>query len=111
MADEGINGKPNTARSYRTSLIDDNAVISLNLKWFGQIIVLIGALVYGYWRIESRITELEQRMGSADDQISDLISRHIADEQSRYAEMEKEIEWYQKELNLIPFSWKKKKRK
>tara|TARA_B100001123_G_C15103425_1_gene944504 strand:- start:630 stop:965 length:336 start_codon:yes stop_codon:yes gene_type:complete len=111
MADEGINGKPNTARSYRTSLIDDNAVISLNLKWFGQIIVLIGALVYGYWRIESRITELEQRMGSADDQISDLISRHIADEQSRYAEMEKEIEWYQKELNLNPFSWKKKKRK
>ena len=111
MADEGINGKPNTARSYRTSLIDDNAVISVNLKWFGQIIVLIGALVYGYWRIESRITELEQRMGSADDQISDLISRHIADEQSRYAEMEKEIEWYQKELNLNPFSWKKKKRK
>ena len=111
MADEGINGKPNTARSYRTSLIDDNAVISLNLKWFGQIIVLIGALVYGYWRIESRITKLEQRMGSADDQISDLISRHIADEQSRYAEMEKEIEWYQKELNLNPFSWKKKKRK
>ena len=111
MADEGINGKPNTARSYRTSLIDDNAVISLNLKWFGQIIVLIGALVYGYWRIESRITELEQRMGSADDQISDLISRHIADEQSRYAEMEKEIEWYQKELNLNHFSWKKKKRK
>ena len=111
MADEGINGKPNTARCYRTSLIDDNAVISLNLKWFGQIIVLIGALVYGYWRIESRITELEQRMGSADDQISDLISRHIADEQSRYAEMEKDIDWYQKELTLNPFSWKKKKRK
>ena len=51
-----------TARSYRTAVIDDNAVISLNLKWLGQIIILIGGLVYGYYRIETRIGQLEVSM-------------------------------------------------
>ena len=113
MANENVNGKPDTARSYRTNIIDDNAVISLNLKWLGQIIILVGALVYGYWRIESRIGNLEQRMADANEQISDLVSRHIVDEQERFTRMEEELNWYQKELslNLNPLNWRKKKKK
>ena len=113
MANENINGKPDTARSYRTNIIDDNAVISLNLKWLGQIIILVGALVYGYWRVESRIGSLEQRMADANEQISDLVSRHIEDEQERFTRMEEELNWYQKELslNLNPLNWRKKKKK
>ena len=52
--------KPQTARSYRSNIIDDNAVISINLKWLGQIAILLGGIVYGYWRMETRIINLEK---------------------------------------------------
>ena len=29
--------KPQTARSYRATVLDDNAVVSINLKWLAQI--------------------------------------------------------------------------
>ena len=57
--------KPDTARSYRGAVVDDNAVISINLKWLGQLCVLVGMLVYGYWRVESRLGELEDKMLAA----------------------------------------------
>ena len=57
-----MSAKPNTARSYRTAILDDNAIVSINLKWLGQICVLIGMLVYGYWQIETRIRKLEDKI-------------------------------------------------
>jgi len=100
-----------TARSFNSTLLDDNAVISLNLKWLGQIIILCGMLVYGYWNILSRIETLENGMANSDTQIAELVSKHIEDEQVRYAKMEQDLEWYKKELNLNPLSWRKKKKK
>jgi len=111
MANEDINGKPTTARSYRTAIVDDNFSFQLNIKWLGQILVLVGMLVYGYWNIISRIETLEYGMATSDTQIAELVSKHIEDEQIRYAKMEQEIEWYKKELNLNPLSWRKKKKK
>ena len=106
-----LDGKPDTARSYRTAVVDDNFSIQLNIKWLGQIIVLAGMLVYGYWNIISRIETLENGMATSNAQIGELVSKHIEDEQVRYEKMEKEIEWYKKELNLNPLSWRKKKKK
>ena len=103
--------KPPTARSYRGTLIDDNMVFSFNIKWLGQIIVLAGMLVYGYWNIISRIETLEQGMAESNTQIAELVSKHIAEEQVRYQKMEQDLEWYKKELNLNPLSWRKKKKK
>tara|TARA_R100001530_G_scaffold120669_1_gene87980 strand:- start:967 stop:1302 length:336 start_codon:yes stop_codon:yes gene_type:complete len=111
MANKRINGKPDTARSYRGTLVDDNMVFSFNLKWLGQILVLCGMLVYGYWNIVSRIETLEDGMATSDTQIAELVSKHIEDEQVRYAKMEQDLEWYKKELNLNPLSWRKKKKK
>ena len=111
MADKHINGKPNTARSYRGTLVDDNMVFSFNIKWLGQILVLCGMLVYGYWNLISRIETLENGMATSDTQIAELVSKHIEDEQVRYAKMEQDLEWYKKELNLNPLSWRKKKKK
>jgi|TARA_R100001530_G_scaffold77176_1_gene54098 hypothetical protein len=111
MSNEDINGKPTTARSYRTAIVDDNFSFQLNIKWLGQILVLVGMLVYGYWNIISRIETLEYGMATSDTQIAELVSKHIEDEQIRYAKMEQEIEWYKKELNLNPLSWRKKKKK
>ena len=111
MANKPINGKPDLARSYRSTLIDDNMVFSFNIKWLGQIFVLVGVLVYGYWNIISRIETLEQGMDTSNAQIQELVSKHILDEQERYQRMEEELQWYQKELNLNPLSWRKKKKR
>mgnify|MGYP001418478794 CR=1 FL=1 len=104
-------GKPKTARSYRASVVGDNTVVSINLKWAGQVLILVAGLVYSYLQIENRIAELERRVQLADTEIEELVSKHIAEEQAKIAKMEQEIEWYSKELNLNPLSWGKKKRK
>ena len=67
--------KPKTARSYRGALIDDNYVLSLNIKWLGQICLLIAGLVYGYWQIEVRIKTLENEMVNAHAEIENLLSK------------------------------------
>ncbi len=105
------NGKPKTARSYRGAMVDDNAIISINIKWLIQAVVVIAGLVYSYLQIENRIAELERRVQLADTEIEELVSKHIEEEQAKIAKMEQEIEWYSKELNLNPLSWGKKKRK
>ena len=106
-----MSAKPPTARSYRGTLVDDNMVFSFNIKWLGQILVLCGMLVYGFWNIIARIEALEEGMAASTTQIGELVNRHIEDEQIRYAKMEEELQWYQKELNLNPLSWRKKKKK
>jgi hypothetical protein len=54
-----------TARSYRGAVVDDNAVVSINIRWLGQILVLVGTLVYGYYRIETRLGTLETELADA----------------------------------------------
>ena len=104
-------GKPKTARSYRGTMVSDNAVISINIKWLMQVLVFVAGLVYSYLQIENRIGELERRVELADTEIEELVNKHIENEEAKIAKMEKEIEWYSKELNLNPLSWGKKKRK
>jgi|TARA_B100002019_G_C21006560_1_gene467921 archaellum component FlaC len=102
-----------TYRSVGMAKIDDNFRISLNIKWLTQIIVGVGFIIMGYLRIENRIKSLEQSMESANTEISNLIDKHIEEEEVKIAEMQEQIEWYQKELNLSlnPLSWGKKKRR
>ena len=105
--------KPKTARSYRATVVGDNTVVSINLKWAGQVLVLVAGLVYSYLQVENRIRELERRVELSDTNIEELVSKHIAEEEVKIAQMEEQLDWYQKELNLNPLSWvnKKKKRK
>ena len=103
--------KPKTARSYRASVVGDNTVVSINLKWAGQVLVLVAGLVYSYLQIENRIGELERRVELSDTEIQELVNKHIAEEEVKIAQMEEQLEWYQTELNLNPLSWGKKKRK
>jgi hypothetical protein len=94
-----VSEKPDTARSYRATVLDDNAIVSINLKWLGQIAVLIGMLVYGYWQVEIRIRSLESNFEEANLKIEELVNKHIQDEEERYAQMEEELKWYQKLTN------------
>ena len=109
--DGDLSAKPDTARSYRTTILDDNAIVSINLKWLAQGLVLVTGLVYGYLQIESRIKALENKVATADEQIENLLSKHIAEEKIEREELAQKVAFYEKELNLNPFSWGKKKRK
>ena len=102
--------KHETARSYRGTVIDDNAVVSVNLKWLGQLLVLVGMLVYGYWRIESRLGQLEEQIVEADSSIRGLLDRHSLDEQQKRIELEDRVSFYEKEFNINPLSWGRKKK-
>ena len=103
--------KPDTARSYRATVLDDNAIVSINLKWLAQIGVLIGMLVYGYWQIETRIKNLEDKVVIADEQIGSLLDKHILEERVEREELAEKVAFYEKEFNINPLSWGKRKKK
>jgi len=100
-----------TARSYRGTVVDDNAVVSINLKWLGQLLVLAGMLVYGYWRVESRLGGLENKMVAANEQIGSLLDKHIVEERAEREELAEKVNFYEKEFNINPLSWGKRKKK
>ncbi len=104
-------GKPKTARSYRGTILSDNAIISINIKWAFQVLILVAGLVYSYLQVENRIAELERRMELADSQILELVDKNMIEEQKEREAMEERISFFEKELNLNPFSWKKRKKK
>ena len=105
-----MSAKPETARSYRATVLDDNAIVSINIKWLCQIAVLIAMLVYGYWQVEIRIRNLENNMASADEQIGSLLDKHIVEERVEREELAEKVAFYEKEFNINPFSWGKKKK-
>ena len=108
---EKVSEKPKTYRSYGVTKLDDNFRISLNIKWLGQIIVGVAFIVLGYLRIENRLGELERRMELADSQILELVDKNMIEEQKEREAMEERISFFEKELNLNPFSWKRKGKK
>ena len=83
----GSDYNPQTARSFKSGLVDDNLSFHINIKWLLQIFTAIGFIVYGYVQIENRITDLESRMGLANTQIEELISKHIIEENAKMAEL------------------------
>ena len=92
-----------TARSYRANVLDDNAIISINLKWLLQLTILVSGLIYGYYRIETRIKDLEDGVLSANTEIRNLLAKHELAEAESIAALQEELKFYQK---LNP--WKKK---
>ncbi len=100
-----------TARSYRSGIVDDNAVISLNLKWLGQIVFFAGVLGWSGYKLLDRLEELEAKMVEANEQIGNLLDKHILDEKAERLELEEKISFYEKEFNINPLSWGKKRKK
>ena len=106
-----VNGKTKTARSYRAGILDDNAIISINIKWLAQIFVLISCLVYSYYRIETRIANLEKQLLEANTEIRHLLAKHELEEAKSLEQLEQKLSFYEKELNINPLSWGKRKKK
>ena len=98
------------ARSYKSEVIGDSMAITINFKWLLQIIAATAIAVYSFWRLEGRIQELERNMGLALQEIELHDQERQAAEQEHIQSMQEQMDWYQKELNLNPFSWGKKKK-
>ena len=47
------------ARSYKTQVIGDSMSVTINFKWLIQLIVVVSMAVYGFWKLEDRIQQLE----------------------------------------------------
>ena len=103
--------KKDGARSYRGSVIGDSMNLTINIKWLLQIFALIGMIVYGWYQLESRIQELERNMVLALEEIELHDQERKAAEEEHIKQMQEQMDWYQTELNLNPFSWGKKKGK
>ena len=101
----------NGARSYKGEVIGDSMAITINFKWLLQILVFVGMLVYSYWQIETRIRDLENKIVIADENIGDLLSKHILEERVEREELAEKVAFYEKEFNINPLSWGKRKKK
>ena len=104
------------ARSYKGEVIGDSMAITINFKWLLQIIAGTAIVVYFFWRMESRIVDLERNMVVALEEIElHETERQIAEEkhiQQLEAQMQEQTVWIEQELgiNLNPFSWGKNKK-
>ena len=104
------------ARSYKSEVIGDSMAITINFKWLLQLIVFVSMVVWAFWRMESRIAELERNMVVALEEIElHETERQVAEEnhiQQLEAQMQEQTVWIEQELgiNLNPFSWGKKKK-
>jgi len=101
----------NGARSFNGAVIDDSFQINLNIKWLIQILGLVGMLVYSYYRLETKLNDLERNLSQAQAQLQNLIDQHIQEDVVKVKEMEEQLKWFQQELNLNPLSWTKKRKK
>ena len=99
------------ARSYKSEVIGDSMAITINFKWLLQIVALVCIATYAFWKIEGRIQTLERNMVLALEEIELHETERKEAEQEHIAVMEERMGWYEKELNLNPFSWGKSKKK
>ena len=98
------------ARSYKGQIIGDSMSVTINFKWLIQLIVVVGMAVYGFWKLEDRIQQLEGSLDSAMDQLLVIEDERKIESAKNLADLQEQLGWYEKELNLNPFSWGKKKK-
>ena len=98
------------ARSYKTQVIGDSMSVTINFKWLIQLIVVVGIAVYGFWKLEDRIGQLEDNLESAMTQLLVIEDERKLESAQNLADLQEQLGWYEKELNLNPFSWGKKKK-
>ena len=98
------------ARSYKTQVIGDSMSVTINFKWLIQLIVVVSMAVYGFWKLEDRIQQLEGSLDSAMEQLLVIEDERKVQAAQNLADLQEQLGWYEKELNLNPFSGGKKKK-
>jgi len=105
-----VNEEFKSARSYRTGIIDDNAYITINWKLLVQLGILISSLTFAWIDIQGRIQKLETEVLEAHNEIRNLMAKHQLEESAQLEELETKLKFYEKELNINPLSWRKRKK-
>ena len=106
-----MNEKPQTARSYRSNVIDDNLVLSFNFKFLVNCLIAGGTILYGWFSLQERIEKIEEEILEANNEIRSLFAKHQLEESAQLEELESKLKFYEKELNINPLSWRKRKKK
>ena len=104
MSEKGV-------RSYSGQVIGDSMSLTFNFRFLLNAIAVFGTIIYGFYKFQSRIQELERQMEEADQTIAELLDKHMADEQIKREELEEKVSFYEKEFNINPLSWGKRKKK
>ena len=67
---------------------------------------LVGEGLYFY----NRFLTLETNMLEANSKIEELLSKHIENEAQEISKLQERVKFYEKEFNINPLSWRKKKK-
>ena len=98
----------NGVRSYKGQVIGDSMSLTFNFRFLLNAVAVFGTIIYGAYKFQSRIEELERKMAEADQTIEDLLDKHVLAENEAIAELESKVAWYEKSVGgLNPLSWKK----
>ena len=98
----------NGVRSYKGQVIGDSMSLTFNFRFLLNAITIFGTILYGAYKFQSRIEELERKMAEADQKIEDLLEKHVLAENEAIEELESKIAWYEKSVGgLNPLSWRK----
>ena len=106
----------NGTRSFATEVVGgDSFSLTLNFKFLIQMFMVFGSIIFGYVQLQERLTNLERNLQDTTEQLQELVEKHIIEDEKKFADLEKQNEelnkWYEKEMNLNPLSWRKKKGK
>ena len=85
--------------------------VTINFKWLLQIIAGTAIAVYAFWKLEDRIQQLESSLDTAMEQLLVIEDERKIEAAANLADLQEQLGWYERELNLNPFSWGKKKKK
>ena len=83
------------ARSYKGEVIGDSMSLTINFKWLLQIIAGTAVVVYFFWRMESRILDLELTEKEAEHLLTNRVSQkhlHLLDNLDWYSDMPPEVQ-------------------
>ena len=94
----------------KKDIIGDSMNLTISVKWLLQLVVIVAMAVYGFWQLHDRIAQLERSVIVSIGQIEAIEQERHLDEQEFKKAMEAQLSWYEKELNLNPLSWGKKKK-
>ena len=76
-----------------------------------NILLVGGSILYGWFSLQERIANLEKEVLEANDEIRNLMAKHQLEESAQLEELENKLKFYEKELNINPLSWRKRKKK
>lgn len=103
--------KVNGARSYKGQIVgSDSFSLTINVKWLLQVFAFVLGIAYTLYQYQMKIQQMSDDLVEHKEHISKLMDIHQQEENVRIAQLETDVEWYKKELNLNPLSIFNKKR-